>query len=302
MGIAEAQLETWSNQGATVSAQAAHEAVRLALNSSESPLVLNDIGFEIYLQGSYRNSTNIRGNSDVDVVVQLNSSYQRDISGLTLSEQQLYKSTVKSASYGWPDFRVDVLSALRSYFGWENVTDADKCLKLPSGPGRVAADVVPCIQYRRYRSFSTWEQDDYVEGMKFYTRSDNREVINYPKVHYKNGADKNQNRTGQWYKPTTRMFKNARDKMIELEQLEDGLAPSYFLECLLYNVPNSLFGDTYQITYLKIIRWLLDAKLETFTCQNEQLPLFGETPEQWSTAKATVLISALALLWSQWSQ
>src|SRR6266487_5390310 len=80
MAIPEAQLKTWSNQGAITSAIQAYEAVRRALQAEKSPLTQKKIEYEVYLQGSYKNSTNFYGNSDVDVVVQLNSSYQRDIS------------------------------------------------------------------------------------------------------------------------------------------------------------------------------------------------------------------------------
>lgn len=300
MSIPEAQLQTWSNQGATVSAQAAHESVRNALYAKNSPLMVKGINFEVYLQGSYKNSTNIRGNSDVDVVVQLNSSYLDDTSSLTPTEQFIYNSTTIPALYSWFDFRADVLAALTLYFGAQNVKEGDKCLKLPASPGRVAADVVPCIQYRRYLRFQSWVNQRYVEGMKFYTRSDYREVINYPKVHYDNGTNKNQRGTQEWFKSSVRMFKNARDKSIEAKLLEDGITPSYFVECLFYNAPNSLYGQSYQSTYHNIMLWLLQADLSTFLCQNEQVYLFGSTPEQWSTDQANTYIRALIALWSQW--
>ena len=36
-----------------------------------------------YLQGSYRNDTNIRGDSDVDLVLELNSVFKHDASVLS---------------------------------------------------------------------------------------------------------------------------------------------------------------------------------------------------------------------------
>jgi tRNA nucleotidyltransferase (CCA-adding enzyme) len=67
MVIPEKQLETWTNQGAVTSAQKAHESIRAALAAQTSPI--KDMNVDIFLQGSYRNFTNIYGDSDVDVVV-----------------------------------------------------------------------------------------------------------------------------------------------------------------------------------------------------------------------------------------
>lgn len=77
MGIPEGQLQTWSNQGATASSSAIYERIRIALQNDAS---LRGRNFEVFLQGSYRNSTNIRGDSDVDVVVKLTDTYMPDYS------------------------------------------------------------------------------------------------------------------------------------------------------------------------------------------------------------------------------
>jgi len=71
MAIPESQLERWANQGAVATAKLTADSIKRALNSfSGWP---NGIKFEVYLQGSYKNNTNIRGDSDVDVVAQLNA-------------------------------------------------------------------------------------------------------------------------------------------------------------------------------------------------------------------------------------
>src|SRR5437870_11381300 len=80
MPIPESQLETWTHQGATTTAKSTHETIRRALAADSSPI--KDKDFEIYLQGSYKNDTNIRGDSDVDVVVQLNSTFDPSLSSL----------------------------------------------------------------------------------------------------------------------------------------------------------------------------------------------------------------------------
>lgn len=106
MPIPESQLETWSHQGAVTTAKATHESIRNALTASTSPvrqLVANG-SVNIYLQGSYKNDTNIRGDSDVDIVVELNSIYY---SNLSEAEKQLLALT--TATYNWHHFRADAL-------------------------------------------------------------------------------------------------------------------------------------------------------------------------------------------------
>jgi tRNA nucleotidyltransferase (CCA-adding enzyme) len=85
MGIPESQLQTWSHQGAVTTAKTTHESIRNALAANTSPI--RDKSYEVYLQGSYKNTTNIRGDSDVDVVAQLNSTFQDDLSALPLAQE-----------------------------------------------------------------------------------------------------------------------------------------------------------------------------------------------------------------------
>src|SRR5713226_4354029 len=91
MAIPESQLATWSHQGAITTAAATHASIRSALGAPSSPIQSMD--YEAFLQGSYKNDTNIRGDSDVDLVAQLNSSFQRDLSALTDPERELFQQT-----------------------------------------------------------------------------------------------------------------------------------------------------------------------------------------------------------------
>lgn len=288
MGIPESQLETWSHQGAVTTAKATHESIRNALNSYEWP---NGVDFEVYLQGSYKNDTNIHGDMDVDLVVQLNSTFYSN-----LSEEQKRYPGLSPASYGWNDFRSDVLKVLKDYYSSPTISEGNKSIKVKAGSGRLPADVVVCAQYRKYRSLNS---SDYVEGITFWTRNENRQVINYPKIHYDNGVKKHQNTNNQ-YKPVVRMFKNVRSYLEGKSYMPSSLAPSYFLECLLYNAPNINFGGSYRDIFCNIVNWLNKANLEAFVCQNEQLKLFGDTPEQWSIYDAERFIQKLIKLWTDW--
>jgi len=188
MAIPESQLEPWSHQGATTTAKTTYESIQSALSASTSPIRHKD--YDVYLQGSYRNSTNIRGDSDVDVVVQLNSTWQRDLSALSASEKANYHLSYPDATYVWNNFRTDMLNALRAYYGPSSVSEGNKSIKLDGGSSRLPADIVVCLQRRQYEYFRNTQDQSYVEGIVFYTRRDNRRVVNFPKVHYQNGVTK----------------------------------------------------------------------------------------------------------------
>lgn len=283
MAIPESQLKTWANQGAITTAKSTADSVKNALNSySGWP---SGIKFEVYLQGSYKNSTNIRGDSDIDVVTQLNSTFYSN-----LSDDKKRTLGITPAYYSWSKFRIDVLKALQTYYGQTQITEGNKTLKLKANNGRLPADVVVCSKFRKYKTVNNY---DFVEGMCFWTRSSDRQIINYPKIHYDNGISKHQN-TKKWYKPVVRIFKNIRGAF------SSDNTPSYFLECLIYNVPDSKFGSNYQNSFCGAINWLSGANLDNFMCKNGQHKLFGTSPEQWTTNQAKIFITNAISLWNNW--
>ena len=95
------------------------------------------------------------------------------------------------------------------------------------------------------------------------------------------------------------MFKAARNRLVEKGRLKKADAPSYFIECLLYNVPDNLFKRKLATSYTGIVEWLTSAGLKDFTCQNGQALLFGPGPEQWSVKRAKAFVNALQALWDE---
>lgn len=301
MTIPEAQLETWSHQGPTLGAAATRQAVYTALGSTVKARGLEGKNFDVYLQGSYRNDTNIRGESDVDVVVELQTTFRSDISRLTTGERVTFaKKYPGSAEYTLETFRADVLATLRAYFGSSAVTERNKCINIAPNGSRLPGDVVVCLQYRKYTHISEgYGGENYIPGIWFVTRRERREIINYPKPHYENGVKK-QASTNEWFKPTVRMFKNARTYMVDRNLIDKDLAPSYFLQCLVHNAPDKSFGQSYQATFINVLTALAKMDTQTFICENGQVPLFGDTPEQWKVSDAINFMGALVKLWEEW--
>ena len=85
------------------------------------------------------------------------------------------------------------------------------------------------------------------------------------------------------------------------EMLEGGVAPSYYLEGLLYNVPNDKFGKNYQDSFVKVINWIIEADRSKFVCANEQYHLLHEnSPVTWRKEKCEAFLTAAIDLWNQW--
>lgn len=291
MTVSEQQLSTWSNIGAETTAASTYQSVRLALDAIQWRA--GNRAVDIYLQGSYRNKTNIYGDSDVDVVCELPGVFRYDISRLTEADRNRFNQAYSNAEYTFAQFRQAVLEGLRDRFGTA-ATSGNKCINIAKAPGRLAADVVPCLSYRNYTSFSS-----YTEGITFFDQHDGRQVVNYPIRHIENGSAKNAAlRTQGFFKPTVRVFNNWRNAL-EAERILRTPAPSYFVECLLYNVPDAPFREsTYRGMVLAILQFLHAADFKTFTCQNGVVPLCGGTPEQWRESDARAFLSACITNWN----
>ena len=291
MAIPESQLSRWSDHGPQEASKRTHEAIHLVLDAYRWPVGMT---YDFYLQGSYRNDTNIRGDSDVDIVLELTSAFRYDMTSLSQYEQRTLASTFQPTSHDWNDFRRETLKALESGFGKEMVAQGNKSIKLKADPPRLAADVVVCLTHRQYNRFNS-----YVEGITFWALRDKRWIVNYPNEHYKNGATKS-TRTWDRYKRTVRMFKNARNHLESSGRISADLAPSYFVECLLYNAPDSAFQYGFQGTYCSIVNWMVQSDLDGLVCQNGQQLLFGPSSEQWSVADAKAFANELVSLWNDW--
>lgn len=296
MSIPESQLDTWAKQGSVSGSSTTYNAIKDALNDSKSPYYLKD--FDVFLQGSYGNDTNIYSESDVDLVIQLKGTFLYDTSTLTESQNQLFNSTFSSATYTLHDFKRDVFAHMQSKYG-ASVKEGNKAIAIPATSNRRKADVIVALEYRRYTSFYSTSNQSYVEGIKFYSASGN-EIANYPKPHSRNLTRKHQD-TANWLKPLVRIFKNLRSRLEEMGKLSPGDAPSYYLEGLLYNVPSDKYGSSYDNCFCNAINWIQQADKSKLLCANEQYYLLRSGSETcWEPAKAEKFLAAAIELWNGW--
>ena len=291
MPIPESQLSRWADHGPQTAAKRTHEKIRNVLDNHTWP---DGMTREFSLQGSYSNDTNLPGDSDVDVVLELRSTAHIDVSGLDAWSQQTIMSQYEDATWSLDDFRRETLKALENGFGKQSVSQGNKTVKVKKASSRLAADILVCKGYRRYTS--TYH---HVEGIEFYALRDKRWIVNYPQLLYDKGAEKSR-QTWDRFKQTVRMFKSARNHLVSNGRIRRNLAPSYFIECLVYNAPNWMFQTGFQATFQGIVNWMTTNDLSPLMCQNGQIPLFGDSPEQWSLTDAHAFVGALASLWNNW--
>ena len=116
MAVSTEQLITWSHQGAVTTSKTTYLTIRNALESQNASYKNKD--FEIFLQGSYGNDTNVYAESDVDVVIKLNDTFYYDTDRVSSEqEKERIRNYISPATYYYDQFKADVLSVLKDKFG-----------------------------------------------------------------------------------------------------------------------------------------------------------------------------------------
>ena len=219
MKFSEHQLATWTKPPSDSEKKRCVNAVALIKDAIRKDPVLSRKSIQIFGQGSYQSHTNVRLDSDVDVCVLLKKPFERN--------------------YTFARYKNSVETALIRKFKSNNVTRGDKSIKIKSNSNRVSADVVPAFEYQQDTSF----------GVKFFSDT-GVAVVNFPRQNEKNGNAKN-TLTSRRYKRMVRLLKKINYKLNK-----DGYIPSFLVECLVWNVPDSIFlkDSTYADKLRDILR------------------------------------------------
>ena len=298
MAIPEAQLQTWSNQGATTSSATTYNSIKTCIEGHNWN---DDVKFDIYLQGSYRNFTNIRGDSDVDVVVEFSSVFYSNKQEFSQEQLNAFNEYYSDGKYSLDSFKEAVIKKLKKYYGEAYVKVGNNSIKVLANSGRLDCDVICCAEYREYRSFSKTNTSNYAKGIVFWTNETNEKVVNFPKLHFDNGASKNQSCNSN-YKSTVRIIKNIKARLVNNGTISRSLAPSYFIEGLLFNMPDSDFqNNTHSLRVLAVLNTFhnySDTQLESLVCQNRQRYLFGNSKQQWNISDCKNFRTQLIKFWN----
>jgi hypothetical protein len=278
MSVSDDTINGWAQGPGTTEDQKCQNAEQAVKKAIASNTQLQNMDISVFTQGSYRARTNVRKESDVDLCVCLNSTFFVD-----------YAPGKDDADYGLKDndftfgrFKDLVGTALTNYFGAAYVKRGNKAFDIHENSYRVDADVLPAFQYRRYFSDGS---NRYHSGIAFRT-DDGKRIENWPEQNYQNGVTKN-NATSRYYKRVVRIMKRLRYQMEDNGIVAAKGIPSYLVECLVWNVPDSGFFHT---TYKDDLRYAL-AHTFNGTIDNERCKEWGEINELkylfWSGQKWT---------------
>jgi len=187
----------------------------------------DDCRLSVYAKGSYANNTNVKTDSDVDISVQCH-----EVEYWEEEEAGTYTSSTPYTGIWTPSkLRTEVGAALRAKFPNQVDDSGSTAFTVRSSTARIDADVVPCFDYRYH--FATGGSRP---GTRIVTK-DNKHFENFPAQQLEKGNAKNTATRG-FYKQTVRIMKRIENAMLEAGVHRE--VPSFFVECLVYNLPNSI--------------------------------------------------------------
>jgi len=226
--IDEKTLAGWTGPSSDTEQDKQDRTERMVRAAVSEHGAFNKCSLRLYTKGSYPNNTNVRTDSDVDVAVHCTECCYWD------EHTQGVHPSFGSYQGVWTPakLRAELVAALKAKFPAQVDDTGSTAIRVHSSSARVDADVVPAFDYRYYLSPSSFR-----EGSKTF-KKDGASLVNYPEQHLKHGRAKN-GRTNNDYKKTVRIFKRIENRMATAKY--HGEVPSYFVECLVYNCPDSVF-------------------------------------------------------------
>ncbi|SFC09191.1 nucleotidyltransferase domain-containing protein [Pseudoalteromonas denitrificans] len=264
----ESVFTTWS-QGPSKTelerAENAEKQIRQAIQASEK---LKNRNIKVFTQGSYRNRVNVRQDSDVDVGVLCSDTYFPEYPDDNV-KMELAKSFIP-ATYEYATFKDELEEALVARFGRAAVTRGCKAFDIKANTYRVESDVAAFFEHRRYVTATSHHSgvemipDDFKPPR----------VKNWPDQHYQNGVSKNDTTTRR-YKRIVRVLKKLSNEMASKDIQSAKDAPSFLIECLVFNASTSCFEDQ---TFKRIVRAVL-AELFNNTLSDDKCSEWGEVNE-----------------------
>lgn len=229
MTALEEKLARWTGPSSLTEQTRQDTTERMIRDAISRHPAFKGVSLKVYAKGSYRNNTNVRSDSDVDIAV--------ECSEVTYVDGRTPRAGGPLKPYSGPwtpaKLRAELTAALKAKF--TNGVDAtgSTAIQVHSSTARVEADVVPCFEYRYYTSPTV-----YRSGAKIF-KKDGTSTINYSARQLKYGTEKNK-ATNYAYKKVVRILKRVENAMVTSGRHRE--VPSFLIECLVYNCPDRLFA------------------------------------------------------------
>ncbi|MFD8939268.1 hypothetical protein ACFV0R_29145 [Streptomyces sp. NPDC059578] len=274
----EEKLRRYTKPSSDTEQDKQDRAERMAISAVNRWHGFDDIKLDFLPKGSYKNNTNVRTDSDVDIAVIQQGVFYYDYSLLHENDRP-YIPPATQRHYDGPGFRRALEKAMRESYGTDCDTSGATAIKISENGGRVKADVVPSFHFRLYHYRPNGDVA-YHQGTRTWRTTD-RWVVNYPEQQYENGVAKN-SRTGTRYKKLVRILKRIENDLVTAGKIAE--IPSYFMECLIYCTPDRHFNHrgTTPLTddFTETVRYIWnstkpDGAANKWLEPNEIKPLFG---------------------------
>lgn len=259
----------------------------------------------MFAQGSYRNRTTVPRDSDVDICVMARGVFmsswdwvEANASSERIEELQREAEIRSITDYDFPTYKNEVEAALVDHFERAFVKRGDKAFDIHENTYRVESDCLAAWKYRNWRrnSFGRLES---VDGVTFQTDK-GVWIENYPDQQFERGEIKHA-LTAKHYRSVVRILKNLRNEMADEGNKAAEPIPSFLIECLVWNVPNSVFGNrTWYVELREALRTIYLATEDDERCK-EWLEANGvkflfHWQQGWTRAQANAFILAA---WSE---
>lgn len=283
----EAQFKDWAKPPGKTEQDRCDNAVSAIRNAIKASDKLRTRGISIFAQGSYRNNTNVRKDSDVDIGILCTDTFFYDSLPEGWTQEKLGFS---DATYHYDQYKIEVEEALVSYFGRTAVNRGNKAFDIYENSYHVEADVAAFFEHRRYEN-----DGSYLEGVELLTDKEFRSIINWPEQHYNNGVLKNK-ATGTRYKSIVRVLKALSNEMTA-QGVRGADVPGFLIECLVWNVPKSEFqNSTYWYDVWGSLAFLFNNTLSQEDCKEwgevSDLIYLFHSGQKWSWQQAHDFTSA----------
>lgn len=264
----ESVFSTWSQGPGKTEQERAENAERQIRKAIQASPKLENRDIRVFTQGSYRNRVNVRRDSDVDIGVVCFDAFFPEYPNDNV--KALLEKEFTGSEYAYASFKNEIEEALVARFGRTAVSRGSKSFDIKENTYRVESDVAAFFEHRRYSSSS-----NYISGVEMIPDDYKPpRVKNWPEQHYENGVSKNDSTTRR-YKRVVRILKSLSNEMSanRIQSAKD--APSFLVECLVFNASNPCFNYT---TYKQMVRAVI-AELFNNTITDEKCSEWREVSE-----------------------
>lgn len=276
------------------------EAIRSAV--AEDAVLSSTRAVWAHPQGSYRNHTNVRQDSDVDVCV-----FRKDMIFCENLPANIAPQAIGlyPTNYTFTQYKNEVQRALVNKFGHNSVQRGNKAFNIKESVSRVDADATPCFEYRYYIA-NQLNPLYFHQGIGLINEKTDSLIFNFPEQQHANGVIKD-NATQFRFKKTVRIIKKLRYEMKDEGYSSAGPIASFLIESLVWNIPNAQFslpslissGSLYDMVQ-RILAYLWENTRDDSTCkgwtEENGIKFLFHNSQSWNRAQVN------AFLYDAWNR